>query len=785
MQTLQSRILVFFLALLLLVLAVTLTTFHRTTYVHTRRQVEEELAQGRRILLDKLAAHQSSLRSIADTLTKDDALRQAIFSDAEDVESIVVALDNHRSRTGADVALLVELDGTVFVDTARPSAHGRPFPHRGLLDAEPTGDPIRVGAFDDAIYQLAVVPYYVPVSAPQPLLWLVLGIEIDDAFAHSLTELTGLETSFVLVGTDAGVVASSLPRGSWRELTTAISGSDGGTRSLVLEDEEYMVATASIAIAGPASLTAVLMRSAREAFVDFRQLSAQALGITLVAAVLVGLGALLIARGITRPLRGLGEAARRIAGGDYAAELPVETRGEVGNLARELGRMQQEIRGREQEIQHLAYHDDLTALPNRNRFRLDVAAAIDRAQEAAERVAVVVLDIDRFKDINDTLGHHVGDRLLQQVARRLEGVAETTGIEVARLGGDEFAALFAGTGIEEARARVEDLRKLLSEPLEAADIHLEVQASAGIALYPDHGADPASLLKQAEVAMYVAKERWLGVSFYESTEDRHSVHRLSLMNDLRRAVLEGSLDLAFQPKVSLADGAIRQVEALVRWDHPRLGRISPAEFVPIAEQTGTVRHLTTFVLERAVEQIAAWRGAGLDLVVAVNISALDLHDPTLPGRVADLLERHGVAAESLIVEVTEGSIMADPERARRVLGELEAMGLRASIDDFGTGYSSLAQLRRLPVHELKVDRSFVVEMARSEEVRLIVRSTIELGHNLGLTVVAEGVESLETMELLREMGCDLVQGFHTGGPLAAGELHQRIRAGSTGVAEPA
>ena len=775
MRTLQGRILAFFLVLLVLVVAVTLFTVYRATYAHTERQVEAELDQGRRILLDRLNTRQQSLRAAAETLAKDDALRQAIFEEGDDRESLLVALDNHRRRTAADLALLLELDGTILAGAGDASLAGSDLALPAVETAS-AGDELHVATVGGRAIQLAAVPYYVPVSAPEPSFRLVLGQRIDDDLAEELTDLTGLHVAVLRISGEGAIVeASSLPD----ELRDALASdgfepdADGGAE---IGGVEMLVSSSSIPTLDGLPIRALLLRSAREAFLDFRQLSASIVGIILTFVLMVILGAVLIARGITRPLRSLGRAARQIARGDYGADLPEERGDEVGELAQELGRMQREIRSREEAIEHLAYHDDLTGLPNRNRFRARLAEAIAATDRQLGRLAVAVLDLDGFKDINDTLGHHVGDRLLLEIGARLRSLGEEEGIDVARLGGDEFGALLRGVGIGEAREAAERLRRRLAAPVEVDDIQLEAQASVGVAVFPEHGGDPTSLLRQAEVAMYVAKERWLGVSFYETSEDRHSVQRLSLMSDLRKAVEDGGLHLEYQPKLDLVSGAVGQVEALVRWHHPRLGPVSPGEFVPIAEQTGAVRHLTRWVLREVIRQLAIWRDEEIDLDVAVNLSTRDLHDREFPSWLAEHLVVVGVSADRLVLEVTESSVMADPVTARGILEELSSMGVTLSIDDFGTGYSSLAQLQRLPVQELKVDRAFVLDMARSEEAFLIVRSTVDLGHGLGLRIVGEGVETAETLELLRKIGCDMAQGYHVGMPLDPGALVRRLTA---------
>jgi diguanylate cyclase (GGDEF)-like protein len=782
---LQARILALALGLLLAVLAVALVTVGRATGRHARARVADELAVGAAMFRDKLASRQQALWDAAETLAKDGDLRQAIFADEGDGESLFVALNNHRVRTGADLAMLLELDGGVRVDTRDPRARGRRFAGAGALHADvaPHREP-RLAVLDGALYQLSVVPYYVPVSAPRAAFWLLLGQAVDDGLARSLGELAGLEVAFLAAGPDGPrVLVSSLPVAERRALAAA-ARSPRWDGSLELPGDRLLGERVVLPGSDGTPFTAVLLRSSAQAFLDFRALAGEVVWIVLGFALLATGGAVVIARGITRPVRALESAARSLAGGAYSADLPVNERGEIGELAREFARMQEGIREREAAIHHLAFHDDLSGLPNRNRFRLEVGEAIAAATRARGRLAVAVIDLDRFKDINDTLGHHVGDRLLLELATRLQAAGEERGLVVARLGGDEFGVLLPSLAIRQTADAVAALRRVLCAAFQAEEVYVEVEASIGIALHPEHGPDPATLLKHAEVAMYYAKERRQGIAFYDSAQDRHSVQRLSLMGELRRALETDELRLAFQPKVELRSGRIAGCEALVRWQHPRLGTVEPGEFVPIAEQTGAIRHLTRWVLEHALAQLAEWEGAALELGVAVNISALDLHDRQLPRRLEESLARHGVPAARLVLEVTESAMMADAELARRVLEEVAGLGVTVSVDDFGTGYSSLAQLKRLPVHELKVDRSFVMELERESDVARIVLAAIEMGHALGMRVVAEGVETRATLDRLREMGCDLAQGYYLGQPMSAGELARRVR-GATAEPSPA
>ncbi len=415
-----------------------------------------------------------------------------------------------------------------------------------------------------------------------------------------------------------------------------------------------------------------------------------------------------------------------------------------------------------------ALHDALTGLPNRTLLRQRADAALDGA--APGSVALMLIDLDRFKEINDTLGHAHGDVVLQAVAERLRGAVRGTDT-VARLGGDEFAVLLPG--VEGAQAAEELATRALAAlvgGVEADGISLDVEASIGIAMAGDDGTDVEALLRNADIAMYSAKDRSLGVCVYGSELDDHSPERLGLLGDLRRAIDAGELVVHWQPKVSLPGGEVRGVEALLRWHHPQRGMIPPGVFIPAAERTPVIRPLTRYVLEAAVAQCARWRAAGRHLDVAVNVSARNLLDDRFVDDVLEVLARWEVPASSLELEVTESAIMADPARAQLILGRLAAVGVTLSIDDFGAGYTSLSHLKDLPVHQLKIDRSFVAQMTSDPRDALIVRSVVELGRNLGLTTIAEGVEDRDTFDRLADLGCDVAQGYLVCRPLPADRL---------------
>jgi diguanylate cyclase (GGDEF)-like protein len=419
--------------------------------------------------------------------------------------------------------------------------------------------------------------------------------------------------------------------------------------------------------------------------------------------------------------------------------------------------------------QHQALHDGLTGLPNRALLHDRIERAVLSCEREGAVGAVMVLDLDRFKDVNDTLGHAQGDELLREVGPRLEGVLRATDT-VARLGGDEFAILLHCVDPDAVGLVASKVVETLERPFEIDGVTIDIGASVGVARYPDHGEDVGTLLQRADVAMYQAKAAGTGWQAYEAAHDGHSRGRLALVGELRGAIQRDELVLHYQPKVELSDGEARGVEALVRWDHPDRGLLAPGEFIPLAEQTGLIRSLTRWVLDEALRQVARWRAEGMTLTVAVNLSARTLLDPTLPEVVDRALRRHGLEAGALELEITESSLMADPSRARDILGRLRDLGVRLAIDDFGVGHSSLAYLGRLPVDDIKVDRSFVLGMEEDPGDAAIVRSTIELARSFGLETVAEGVETSWAWHRLAEMGCDRVQGYLLSRPMPAAEL---------------
>jgi len=428
------------------------------------------------------------------------------------------------------------------------------------------------------------------------------------------------------------------------------------------------------------------------------------------------------------------------------------------------------------QLRHDAVHDALTGLPNRSQLQRGLTTALEKVADGrSPGTAVMILDLNGFKEVNDALGHQQGDRLLAVVGQRLTDAAGSAAL-VTRLGGDEFAVLAGDLADEDAAVRLgRRLLRALEHPVPLDGMEVEVTGSLGVALAPAHATEPAALLKRADLAVHDAKASTRGLRVFDPTLAAEDPRRLALATELRTAVHEGHLEVHVQPQAEVGTGRVVSVEALVRWTHPQLGRVGPDEFIPVAERSGLIGPLTTLVLDRSLAAVAAWRAAGSDLSVAVNLSTRSLHDTDLVDEVERLLRRHGVPADRLTLEVTEGSVMADPARTIAVLHRLRELGCLLSVDDFGTGYSSLSYLKKLPVHEVKIDQSFVTGLRTGGEDVAIVRAIVDLGGHLGLKVVAEGVEDQQTWDLLAGIGCDLVQGWHLARPMPTGDLVPWLR----------
>ncbi len=780
-QRLQSRIIVLFVALLALVQVVAFWFVNRANSGNAQAKIEAELTVGQRVFARLLEQNADKLKLSARVLAADFAFREAIAT--HDTGTIASALENHGLRIGANAMVFVDLSGDVVYDTLRPDRHAHAFEHPALMKGTTNDATASMEVLDRRAFQLVAVP----VLAPLPIGWVVMGFAVDDTLARDLRTLTELEVSFALASprkeSDRWQILASTLDGNGQEalLANMPTRSDVVSRLVMnIGGADHQALVIPLDANADARIVAVLHRSLGGALAAFGGLRNTLIVLALLSLALSIFGSIAVARNITRPLETLASAAQRIEQGDYVEPVGVERSDEIGVLASSLNHMRSSIADREKRILKLAYEDPLTDLANRARFANELELALRQSASGQFRLTILMMDLDRFKYVNDTLGHGVGDHVLREVSARLQRAV--TGAEcIARLGGDEFAILVKdrsepGTAATDFTETARAIIAALESPILYEGQPLDVGTSIGIAHFPEHGRDEQTLVRNADIAMYAAKRSKTGFAVYDAHYDTSQQEHLSLLGELRRAVERDELRLYYQPKVSMLTSNISAVEALIRWEHPTRGLVPPAAFVPFAEHTGYIKLLTRWVLREAVRQCGAWLREGLRLTVSVNISARDLMHRELPDQVAALLAEHDVPPGLLCLEITESGFMEDPAHAQKVLDRLSELGVKLSIDDYGTGYSSLSYIMRLPVQELKIDQSFISRMASDQEISTIVRSTIDLGHNLGLKVVAEGVEDVSVWNMLRALGCDDAQGFFMSRPLPAATLASWIRA---------
>jgi diguanylate cyclase (GGDEF)-like protein len=773
LRSLQARIALFFVILLITVQAVLVLLVSVSGERIAKDRIAQDLLVGERVFRRLIEQSNRQLADAARILAADFGFRTAIAT--HDYGTIVSALANHGARIDANVVMLADLDRKLLADTLHPEQRATGFPFPDLIAlAERNRQASSIVLIDGKPYQVVVVP----VLAPVPIAWVAMGFVIDDRVAHDLQAVAALHVTFLSERKDGRwtLHASTLP-GPLRAALIESGSTDRnpGLGFVKLAGEEYETLAPVLGSGPEGNVVALLQRSLREGLEPFERLRSILLVMTLFSIGMTIAGSVLIARSVSRPVNRLAAIARNIRDGDYSQKAAVEGQDEIGELAASFNHMLDGISTREEEILRLAYEDTLTALPNRAMFLDRLQQAVLTARRTNDPVSVMMLDLDRFKVINDSLGHTAGDQVLREVAHRLRELLRDSDT-VARLGGDEFAVLLP-TGTSDGVAIVaQRILRTLEAPIMLEGQPVDIGASIGVACFPEHDDEGDSLLRHADVAMYVAKRANSGYAIYDPRYEEGRQTQLSLLSELRRAVENEELSLFYQPKIDLKTGAIRRAEALVRWIHPTRGFVPPVEFIPFAEQTGYIKRVTRWVVERAVQQAGEWHRDRLDVAISVNISTRDLMGNELVDLVPALLQKHAVPAEQLCLEITESGFMEDPARALETLGRLHALGLRLSVDDFGTGYSSLAYLKKLPVRELKIDRSFVMHMVEDEDDATIVRSTIELGHNMGLEVVAEGVEDRAGLEFLKRLGCDQVQGYYISKPLPTPQFVEWLKA---------
>jgi diguanylate cyclase (GGDEF)-like protein len=766
----QTRIIVVFMGLFVLVLAAVVFAVDRASTRHARAQLAETLQVGARVFTRQFEARSERLIEGVRVLSGDFALREAIAT--RDRDTILSALENHGARIGANVAMLVSPDNLLLADTLRPRAAVEPFPFARLIEiARLRGEAASIVSLGAGAFQFVVVP----VNAPDTIAWVCMGFRIDERLAQDLRQLTSAHVSFLRADAEGrwSAIATTLPAALRDTLVQALPSASVGSDqpfALDLGDGEFETRVLVQAAEDDTPVVAVLQQSLDEALAPFYRLRLLLIGLTGIGLLVSLGGSVVLARRVSRPVARLTAGAQRIEQGDYGHEVAVRQEDEIGTLAAAFNHMSRGIAERETHIRYLAYHDEMTGLPNRVALEEHLQRHIEREGGVSRKVGLLVMALDRFKDINYTLGFQTGDRVLQHVGTRLQGLAGADDL-VARLGGGEFAIVLSDArDTDDALKLARDIQRNMESPFRIDEQPFEFGAHIGVALYPDHADSAMALVRHGEAAMNHALHMPGGIGVYSPEFDQQSQRRLALIGEARQALNTEQFTLCYQPKLDLQSGRVTGVEALVRWRHPSQGFISPAEFIPVIEQTALIGPFTLSVLNLGLKQAAAWLAAGIELKMSLNLSARNLQDAQLPEQLAQLIKVWAVPPALIVLEITESALMIDPVSSMKVINELDALGVELSIDDYGTGYSSLSFLRKLPLNELKIDKSFVLHMHEDANDAVIVRSTVDLAHNLGLAVTAEGVETKEVLEKLGAVGCDRIQGYYISKPLPADAL---------------
>jgi diguanylate cyclase (GGDEF)-like protein len=721
----------------------------------------EQLAIGERLTNEVIDRRTDLELSRLSVVIQDFGFRSAIAS--RDPATIDSALENHSGRVGADFALLLDSQGQPLASTLQ-----RPFPEitpDQLANTRRDGFTRSLRAIDGMGFEVLVTP----VEAPGLRAWLVTGFALDQSLAEVIARLSGTSVIFRARSDQTeGLSSFATTTRIDDNLEQELKGAPGNAR--FIESAGYFTRIINLGDSEPAAIQAVLLIS-RDATLQNYYRRAVEIAL-LVSAILIFaiLLALVIARNLGRPVLQLASYARAIGEGNTPQAPAIRAGGELTQLRNALRDMLSGLREREAQIRYAATHDDVTGLKNRNALMQDAA----RLFEQGERGTLVGIRLNDLSDINDTLGLEFGDKVLIGIARRLQEELPDARI-VARTGGGEFLALIPQLPQEQSSHRIRQLHELVESPLQVDQTPFSLRVTIVTMELPEDASDTDALRRRLNLTFEQAEAHPDAFTRYKPGQDESHLRELKLITDLHAAILNNGLHMNYQPKLDSQTGELVQVEALVRWIHPELGFISPEEFIFLAEQSGQIHDLTAHILQRVASDARQWHNQGVDAGVAINLSAMDLTWPALIQYIRDTFKdwHHDLARVTL--EVTESALMEDPEEAMATLNRLRELGVTLSVDDFGTGYSSLSQLRKLPVQELKIDKSFVLKLDSEPQDQLIVRSTIDMAHGLGLKVVAEGIENLEAWQLLQHWGCNLGQGFYLSRPVAPEDLPETAR----------
>ncbi len=759
MRSLQTKIFLFFVLLLLFVQGISLWTLVEINKIQEQQEIASRLTTAKTIFTEQFNSRRYYLTAFAETASKDHGIKQVFEGDTR---SLLVALNNHRKRIDADLAMAISEKGIVSAQLqVKTNDKGlkkvklgveikEKFRFSSWLESPETA---HLYLLENELYQLSLSPLNV---GSKTIGWLAFGFKIDKNLANYFNQITKLNTDFLLQ-----------ENGKWRLIASSNNNADLafslkvinkqtpqshiGIGHVITEFDEHQLGLSMYGL--KSEFTAVLQKR----WWQFLLLAGVTLCLSLASAYF-------IAASITKPVKHLVKQAKKIALGDYHQSVDIKDKGELGQLAQEFTTMKTAVLTRENAIKHSANHDALTNLPNRNAL----AQKLIELDQGAIPFIACYLNLNRLQDVNETLGHDVGDWLIKEAANRLEMVPEQ--LFLSHLGGGEFALLFSTKQHSDCQKISDNINYYLEQTCTYQNINLQLQVRIGFSIFPEHSNSVKSILQLADTALHYAKKHNYLWQLYNKSLDVNSVERLNLINDLKHAIKDSQLELHYQPKLNLVTGVPTHVEALVRWRHPALGMVPPDSFIHIAEQTGQINALTDWVFLSALRQYNHWLDDGIDLNIAVNISAENLKSANFFDFICSSLVKFNVPANKITLEVTESVVVDNADGAMNILRKFQQKGMKISIDDYGTGYSSLAQLKQLPVNELKIDKSFVQRLHDDEDDQIIVRSTIELAHNMGLSVVAEGIEDKFSLTWLAQHKCELGQGYFISRPQSAEKI---------------
>lgn len=784
-KSFQIKLVLIFVALILFVQLVTFFAVYKATIYNVVLQIKSQLTYSSTTFKRQLLDRAKSLSENAAILTSDFAFRGAI-ADGDYATSLSV-MRNLGARIEADRVMLISLDNEIIADTSSSSRGGGVFQFEEMIETADENDRAEsIVVLDGALYEFVVVP----VLAPIPIAWVGIGVKIDQSLVENIKALSPLALDISFLQSNEmqswDVLASTIEPSYFHDVTAVIASLDVSSRSEMSASEklfqnpaetrftgsDHVILVAPVVTPmGSKKVITLLQYPLEKALEPYQPLFFWLKTGSILGLIFSTLVSVLIARSVTKPVRTLVKAANRIEQGNYTESVVLNRQDELGRLAATFNLMMSGIAEREEQILHQSHHDALTDLPNRFHFGLTVQSQIEKSRAENEQFSIVMISVEGLQEINNTLGHHVGEHLIKRIGERLQTVLQQDDI-LAKTTGNVFTFLLTNTDEEKSLVVVDEIKRRFEASFSIDDINVDVHVSIGISIFPQHGENEQLLMQKSDVALYSAQQSGKKFAVYDAEKDTTSRNQLSLMSDLKQGLARGEFQLYYQPKIDLSHNRITHAEALIRWHHPVEGFMPPDLFIPLAEKTGYINMLSMWVLEQAVKQCSAWRKNGWLINIAVNLSVKDLLNPKLPEIILTLLNQYHLGTDALVLEITESAIMQDPDVALGVLSKLQNLGFSLSIDDFGTGYSSMEYLKKLSVNILKIDKSFVMELASNKEDEIIVRSMIQLAHSLGLKVVAEGVEDEVALNILSNYDCDYAQGYFISRPMPADDFDQ-------------